>query len=581
VLLALTVVAAPAVADIGSVRIGRFTVEFSSANLNLKSGDFTITGGLKGHSSDGDFSADRAFGNRERKQITLVGHVVAHRHGAGFGSQPVVLTSDTAEIDENLRRYSASGNVLAVEGARSMSAARITMDDASHLVTLSGGVHVSQPPGNTVDTDTIVYHDDTGDIIIPGPLRGSSSDADFRADRALGNLSRDELTLIGNVVAHTSGGGKPGEETQPLTVQADQVRMESAVKRFSAIGHVRVTQEGKPAPGATTTGARTLETENVTYNTDSGDIKAPGEVRGEVDQGAFRADSVSGNTRTQEFDLVGHVKVTRTRATAKKASASKPVTLTADRLHVAQRKKLYLATGNVKLIQTDRTIGAPRMTLNDVSHVATLTGGVHAAQAPDRVADTSQVSYHTDSGDFVVPTEITGHSKTDTFRADRAFGNAAKNVYTLEGHVKLQRSGGFGQADSSRQATALECERFRIDAAAKIYTATGSPKLTQGQRTLSGQIITLDDNTHLVHVTGGAHAEQPPNRKFDAPELVYDTQTDNFKAVGGVTVTFPVQRATPTPTPTPAPKGKKGATPASSATPAPSPTAAATSSPSR
>jgi lipopolysaccharide assembly outer membrane protein LptD (OstA) len=401
-------------------------------------------------------------------------------------------------------------------------------------------------------------------------LRGTSPDAEFRADRALGNMSRNELTLVGNVVAHTSGSARPSERAEPLTMLADQVRM--AAKDMTATGHVRVEQDVKSASTGQTV-KRTLQTENITYNTDNGDLSAPAQVSGEVDQGAFRADSLKGNTRVQEFDLNGHVRVTRTRAAAAKATASKPVTLSADHLKVSQRTKLYVATGSVKLTQGDRTVGAPIMRLDDNTHVATLTGGVHATQA-DRVGDTSQLSYHTDTGEFIVPTELKGHSKTDTFRADHASGNANKAVYTLEGHVHLARSGGFGKADTSKQDTVLDCDQFRIESNQKLYTASGHPKLTQGQRTMTGQTIFLDDNTHLVHVTGGAHAEQPPNRKFDAPELVYDTQTDVFKATGGVTVTFPVQRATPTPTPTP--KGKKGASPAPSVSPtaAPSPTPA-------
>jgi len=84
-----------------------------------------------------------------------------------------------------------------------------------------------------------------------------------------------------------------------------------------------------------------------------------------------------------------------------------------------------------------------------------------------------------------------------------------------------------------------------------------------------------------VHVSGGVHAEQPQGRTFDTPEMTYNTQTDDFKMLGGIMAIFPLSRATPTPTPTPRPKSSlspnapnpfaNGAMPAQYGSPTPSP----------
>ncbi|HEV2908261.1 MAG TPA: LPS export ABC transporter periplasmic protein LptC, partial [Candidatus Eremiobacteraceae bacterium] len=152
------------------LQIGRFSVQFRNSNYNLKTGDIVLTGGVSGKGPDGDFRADRAFGNRERQEITLVGNVVAHRKTA---TAPVELRSDTATIDERSKTYIATGNVSAIVGPRTMSADSMRLDDAAHVFTLNGNVHISEPPGRSLTTDELVYHDDSGDIQVPGPLSGT------------------------------------------------------------------------------------------------------------------------------------------------------------------------------------------------------------------------------------------------------------------------------------------------------------------------------------------------------------------------------------------------------------------------
>jgi len=63
---------------------------------------------------------------------------------------------------------------------------------------------------------------------------------------------------------------------------------------------------------------------------------------------------------------------------------------------------------------------------------------------------------------------------------------------------------------------------------------------------------------------------QPPSRSFEAAEVFYNTQTQDFKAVGAVRMQFPANQPGPAGSPRPSPTPRGGAR-----TPAPTPTASA------
>src|SRR5579864_5060603 len=84
-------------------RFGDLTVNFSEGEGNLKTGDFVMPSTVTGHSSDGTFRGDRAFGNSKRDEVTLIGHVLVHKLGGVGGngkkpSEPVTLTCDKLQI---------------------------------------------------------------------------------------------------------------------------------------------------------------------------------------------------------------------------------------------------------------------------------------------------------------------------------------------------------------------------------------------------------------------------------------------------------------------------------------------------
>ena len=578
------------------LQIGRFSVQFRNSNYNLKTGDIVLTGGVSGKGPDGDFRADRAFGNRERQEITLVGNVVAHRKTA---TAPVELRSDTATIDERSRTYIATGNVSAIVGPRTMSADSMRLDDAAHVFTLNGNVHITEPPGRSLTTGELVYHDDTGDIQVPGSLSGTMENGDFRADGAAGNVKLGSVTLTGGVVVHSAAANGPSKE--PIALYADVLHYDGQAKTVTATGDVKVEQGTQvvTAPVLRLDNAtgdlhlsggvhgeqppdRSFDTKELTYNVNSGAITVPGAIKGRAREGDFAADTVHGNMKLRVYDLLGHA-IVRTSGKGAKTQGT-PTALSADHIHIDELAKRYVADGNAVVAQANRTVSAPLLTFDDKIHVVKMTGGVHATEQPDRSADTAEVIYHTDTGQVSAPSQIAGRSSTDAFRADRAIGNTKTDIYDLEGNVVMRR-----QTPRDKDPTVLTARDVRINGKAKTYTATGQPKIVQGTSTTTAQIITFNDATNTAHMSGGVHAEQPGGRTFDTPELTYNTKSDDFKMLGGITAIFPLSKPTPTPTPFPSPNSSLSpqvpspfsntATPAQYATPSPTPPPTPTPSP--
>ncbi len=170
------------------------------------------------------------------------------------------------------------------------------------------------------------------------------------------------------------------------------------------------------------------------------------------------------------------------------------------------------------------------------------------------------------TGDFVMPSTVTGHSSDGTFRADRAFGNSKRDEVTLIGNVLVHKLGGVGGGKKPSEPVTLTCDKLQIYNKRKVYIASGHVKVVQGDKTLTAPLMRLDDQTHDASLTGGVHGDEPPDRTFDAAEVLYNTRSEDFKALGGVQATFPL-KASPTPTaPQPAPSPSSRPVPAPSHT---------------
>lgn len=309
----------------------------------------------------------------------------------------------------------------------------------------------------------------------------------------------------------------------------------------------------------------------------NGDFVIPGAVNGISPDGDFKADRAFGNYQRQDVTLVGHV-VMHQRLRQTHGPPQPPMTLTSNQLRVEGKTRIYTATGSVVVVQGNRQLHSDYLHLDDSSHNGILRGNV-VAQENDRVVNTSEVHYNTLTGALLVPTTLTGFSSDTDFRADRAIGNNKAGTFTMIGDVVVHRFN-YGKANNSSEPLTLWCDKLDItNKPQSTYTATGHVKVAQGDRTLVAPRLRLNDTTHVADMTGGVHGEEKPDRTFDAAELLYNTQTEDFKALGGVKATFPFRRGAFAATPTPAAHGTnlaKPSPPASASSPVPSPLASVT-----
>ena len=281
----------------------------------------------------------------------------------------------------------------------------------------------------------------------------------------------------------------------------------------------------------------------------NGDFVIPGQVTGVSPDGDFRSDRAIGNYQRGQVTLIGHV-VLHERFSGTKGPPQPPMTLTAEQLHIDSKLKLYTATGNVRAVQGTRTLTADLAQLNDATHDTTFTGNVHL-QDSGRALDAQEIHYNLASGDLQVPVRVSGHSADGDFSADRASGNQRTGIFTLSGNVLVHKLGGVGKGAQSRDPVTLQSERLVINNQTKEYDADGHVRVSQANRIISAPHLTLNDTTHVATMTGGVHGQELPDRTFDAAQLIYNTQTEDFKALGGVRVTFPYRRGGASPTPSP------------------------------
>ena len=286
-------------------------------------------------------------------------------------------------------------------------------------------------------------------------------------------------------------------------------------------------------------------------NFKTGDFIIPSEITGHSADGDLRADRGLIN-KQNEATLIGHVVVHQRIKPVKPGQPAELLTLTCDQLQINNKAKISTATGNARATQGDRTLTAATMRLDEIAHVLNLQGAAHAQEGLSSV-DSEQMQYNTASGDFVVPTPVRGRASDGDFQADRASGNQKNGTTTLVGNVVVHKLGGVGKNPKNKDPITMNCDVLEVDNIAKQYAAKGHVKLVQGGRTLQAPEMTLDDIEHIAHLFGGVHAEEAPDRSFDAAEVLYNTQTQDFRAFGGVHVSFPL----PSPTPSRSPPPKK------------------------
>jgi lipopolysaccharide assembly outer membrane protein LptD (OstA) len=165
----------PSFAD--SFAVGVWTVHTQSLDFNERSGDFSVPNKLEMTRQGGDVEADRANGNYKTQVVMLYGNVTMHDLSGNFAgmasgsiqrpSGPATLTADTVRVDGMARVYTATGHVHYVQSTTTVDADRGMLNDASHMLFLSGNARVAQGLRNVV-ADHIAYNTLTGDAHAEG-----------------------------------------------------------------------------------------------------------------------------------------------------------------------------------------------------------------------------------------------------------------------------------------------------------------------------------------------------------------------------------------------------------------------------
>jgi lipopolysaccharide assembly outer membrane protein LptD (OstA) len=208
----------------------------------------------------------------------------------------------------------------------------------------------------------------------------------------------------------------------------------------------------------------------------------------------------------------------------------------------------------------------------------------------------NEFNFNFKTGDVQFPKPLHGRTSDGTYRADRGYGNLHSQIINLIGHVVVHRDASKDKTGKPVEALTLTADQTHIESKAKFYRASGNVKIVQGNmtmtaplivddeahktinasggvkivkgdRTLTAPQIALDETTHVANLTGGVHAEQKPDRTFDSTQVLYNTQTEDFKAIGNVRMQFPANQAVPVASPTS--KATPHGSPAAHASPTP------------
>ncbi len=147
----------------------------------------------------------------------------------------------------------------------------------------------------------------------------------------------------------------------------------------------------------------TVKVSPLDLNFKTGNFSTPNRIFMTRDSGDITGDRASGNFKTKEFTIYGHVVMHDSEGNFAGLSSTKPThsrgpaTLTADQVHIDGAAKVYTATGNVHYVQADTTTDADTGTLNDINHDLDLVGHVHIVQG-ERNMQADHVLYNTVSG---------------------------------------------------------------------------------------------------------------------------------------------------------------------------------------
>ncbi len=152
-----------------------YRIETDETHWNFNTGDFTMPHRVRFFRPGTDAVGDRANGNSKRGTVTMLGNVVVHDSGnaneagdaAYRGSGPAMLTCDQLDIDSKAKLYTANGHVHFLQGARTGTSDRATLNRATGMLHLEGGVKLTDS-GSTLSANAVDYNLNTKEASVFG-----------------------------------------------------------------------------------------------------------------------------------------------------------------------------------------------------------------------------------------------------------------------------------------------------------------------------------------------------------------------------------------------------------------------------
>jgi lipopolysaccharide export system protein LptA len=166
------------------------------------------------------------------------------------------------------------------------------------------------------------------------------------------------------------------------------------------------------------------------------------------------------------------------------------------------------------------------------------------------------------TGEFSIPSDVKFTQPGTDVTGDHATGNSLHKTVKITGHVLLHNSKpvstiGISAKNASNEPQTLSADELDVNGPAKVYTAIGNVKFTQGTKVVTAQRGQLDEMKHMLTLTGDVHVDDTASgQSMVAENVTYDTLNQTVTATGKAGEPFqiraPVQTA-PAPLASPAP----------------------------
>lgn len=142
------------------------------------------------------------------------------------------------------------------------------------------------------------------------------------------------------------------------------------------------------------------------------------------------------------------------------------------------------------------------------------------------------------TGDFAIPSNVKFTQPGTDVTGDKAAGNSLQRKVTITGHVVLHNSKpvstlGVASKNAPSEPQTLVTDQLQIDGPAKVYTATGNVKFTQGAKVVTADRGQLNQINHLLELTGRVHIDDASSgQSMVAENVTYDTVNETVSATG-------------------------------------------------